>query len=84
MLEHFRPLAADPQRPLTYDEIPLVERQLVSTLGKANWEGSPCTLGGPHPSQDGLIVEHWDAAESIGPRKLGQLRQILSHPTPPT
>jgi predicted SnoaL-like aldol condensation-catalyzing enzyme len=68
-LEHFKPLAVDPQRSLNYDEIVLIVGQgnFVATLCKANWEGAPYAQADLFRIEDGLIVEHWDAAEAVGP-----------------
>ena len=68
-LEHFRTLAVDPNRPLNYDEIVLVVGQgnFVATLCRANWEGAPYAQADLFRIEDGLVVEHWDAAEPIGP-----------------
>lgn len=68
-LEHFRPLAVDPNKPLVYDEIVLLVGQgnFVATLCRARWEGAPYAQADLFRLEDGLIVEHWDAAEAIGP-----------------
>ena len=68
-LETFKALAVDPDRPLNDDEIVLLVGQgnFVATLCKANWEGAPYAQADLFRVQDGLIVEHWDAAEPIGP-----------------
>ena len=68
-LEHFEPLALDPNRPLNYDEIALLVGQgnFVATLCRANWEGAPYAQADLFRIEDGLIVEHWDAAEPIAP-----------------
>lgn len=69
-LEHFKSLALDPHRPLNYDEIVLLVGQgnFVATLCKANWDGAPYAQADLFRIEDGLIVEHWDAAEPIGPK----------------
>ena len=68
-LESFKALAVDPDRPLNYDEIVLLVGQgnFVATLCKANWQGAPYAQADLFRIDDGLIVEHWDAAEAIGP-----------------
>ena len=68
-LEHFKPLATDPNRPLNYDEIVLLVGQgnFVATLCRANWEGAPYAQADLFRIEGGLVVEHWDAAEPIGP-----------------
>lgn len=68
-LEHFKRFAVDPHRPLNYDEIVLVVGQgkIVAMLCKANWDGAPHAQADLSRIEDGLIVEHWDAAEAIGP-----------------
>lgn len=70
-LENFKPLALDPSRPLNYDEIVLLVGQgnFVATLCRANWEGAPYAQADLFRIEDGLVVEHWDAAEPIGPRE---------------
>ncbi len=68
-LEHFKTLATDPNRPLNYDEIVLLVGQgnFVATLCRANWEGAPYAQADLFRIEDGLVVEHWDTAEPIGP-----------------
>lgn len=70
-LEHFKPLAIDPNRPLNYDEIVLLVGQgnCVATLCRANWEGAPHAQADLFRIEHGLVVEHWDAAEPIGPKE---------------
>ena len=70
-LEHFRALALDPDRRLSYDEIVLLVGQgnFVATLCRANWEGAPYAQADLFRIEDGLVVEHWDAAEPIGPEE---------------
>jgi predicted SnoaL-like aldol condensation-catalyzing enzyme len=70
-LEHLKPLAIDPNRPLNYDEIVLLVGQgnFVATLCRANWDGAPYAQADLFRIEDGLIVEHWDAAEPIGPEE---------------
>jgi predicted SnoaL-like aldol condensation-catalyzing enzyme len=68
-LERFKPLAIDPSRSLNYDEIVLLVGQgnFVATLCRANWEGAPYAQADLFRIEDGVVVEHWDAAEPIGP-----------------
>ena len=70
-LEQFRRLAMDPNRSLNYDEIVLLVGQgnFVATLCRANWEGAPYAQADLFRIEDGLIVEHWDGAEPIGPEE---------------
>ena len=70
-LDQFRPLALDPNTPLVYDEIVLMVGQgnFVATLSRARWEGAPYAQADLFRLEDGLIVEHWDAAEPIGPEE---------------
>ncbi len=70
-LEHFKPLAVDPNRPLNYDEIVLLVGQgnFVATLCSANWNGAPYAQADLFRIDEGLVVEHWDAAEPIGPKE---------------
>jgi predicted SnoaL-like aldol condensation-catalyzing enzyme len=39
----------------------------VATLCRARWEDAPYAQADLFRIEDGLIVEHWDAAEPIGP-----------------
>lgn len=68
-LESFRELAIAENRPLVYDEIVLLVGQgnFVATLCRARWEDTPYAQADLFLIEDGLIVEHWDAAEPIGP-----------------
>lgn len=68
-LEHFKPLAMDPTWPLNYDQLVLLVGQgnFVATLCRANWEGAPYAQADLFRIEHGLVVEHWDAAEPIGP-----------------
>ena len=70
-LEAFRELAVDPERPLWYDEIVLLVAQgnFVATLCRARWDGAPYAQADLFRLEDGRIVEHWDAAEPIGPEE---------------
>lgn len=68
-LDHFRKLALDPDRSLVYDEIVLLVGQgnFVGTLCKAAWRGSRYAQADIFRIEEGLIVEHWDAAEPVPP-----------------
>ena len=68
-LEHFKMLAVAEDRPLVYDEIVLLAGQgnFVATLCRARSEDTPYAQADLFRIEDGLIVEHWDAAEPIGP-----------------
>ena len=56
-------------RPLEYEEIALLVGQgnFVATLCRARWKDTPYAQADLFRIEDGLIVEHWDAAEPIGP-----------------
>jgi predicted SnoaL-like aldol condensation-catalyzing enzyme len=68
-LDAFRPLALADDKPLVYDEIVLLvgEGNFVATLCKARWEGTPYAQADLFRVEDGLVVEHWAAAEAIAP-----------------
>jgi predicted SnoaL-like aldol condensation-catalyzing enzyme len=68
-LEHFKPLAVMEDKPLVYDEIVLLVGQgnFVATLCKARWEGAPYAQADLFRVEDGMVVEHWDAAEAVAP-----------------
>ena len=70
-LDHFRPLVLAADRSLVYDEIILLvgHGNFVATLCRARWEGAPYAQADLFRIEDGLIVEHWDAAEPIGPEE---------------
>jgi predicted SnoaL-like aldol condensation-catalyzing enzyme len=70
-LEAFKRLAIAEDRPLNYDEIVLMVGQgnFVAALCKANWEGNPYAQADLFRIESGLIVEHWDATEPIGPKE---------------
>jgi predicted SnoaL-like aldol condensation-catalyzing enzyme len=70
-LEPFRKLALDPERPLWYDEIVLLVAQgsFVASLSRARWDGAPYAQADLFRVEGGRIVEHWDAAEAIGPEE---------------
>ncbi len=70
-LEQFRPLVLAADRSLVYDKIVLLVGQgnFVATLCRARWEGAPYAQADLFRIEDGLIVEHWDAAEPIGPEE---------------
>ncbi len=67
--EEFRRLVLDPRRPLVYDEIVLLVGQgnFVATLCRASSDGSPYAQADLFRVEAGRVVEHWDAAEPIGP-----------------
>ena len=68
-LDSFRQLVTDPNKPLHYSEVVLLVGQgnFVATLCKATWEGSPNAQCDVFRLEDGLIVEHWDNVEAVGP-----------------
>ena len=68
-LESFKELAIAEDRPFVYEEIVLLVGQgnFVATLCRARWEDTPYAQADLFRIADGLIVEHWDAAEPIGP-----------------
>ena len=70
-LESFRSLAIADDRPLWYHEIVLLVGQgdFVATLCRASFAGAPYAQADLFRLEDGLIVEHWDAAEAIGPEE---------------
>ncbi len=69
--DQFRRLVLVADRSLVYDEIVLLVGQgnFVATLCRARWEGAPYAQADLFRIEDGLIVEHWDAAEPIGPEE---------------
>lgn len=70
-LESFKSLAVDPNRPLNYDEIVLLVGQgnFVATLSRATWQGAPYAQADLFRIDNRLVVEHWDAAEPVGPQE---------------
>ena len=68
-LEPFKALAISEPRPLVYDEIVLLVGQgnFVAPLCRARRDDTPCAQADLFRIEDGLIVEHWDGAEPIGP-----------------
>ena len=68
-LASFRELAIAENPPLMYSEIFLTVAQgnFVATLSRASWEGAPYAQADIFRLEEGLIVEHWDNAEPIGP-----------------
>ena len=68
-LEAFRELALTKDRPLVYEEIVLLVGQgnFVATLCRARWKDIPYAQADLFRLENGFIVEHWDAAEPIGP-----------------
>ena len=69
-IEAIRASAIDPDRRLSYAEIVLLVGQgnFVATLCRATRQGTPAAQADLFRVADGLVVEHWDAAETIGPR----------------
>jgi predicted SnoaL-like aldol condensation-catalyzing enzyme len=65
----FRELVAAEEQPLVYEEIVLLVGQgnFVATLCRARWSDTPYAQADLFRLENGLIVEHWDAAEPIGP-----------------
>lgn len=68
-LETFRQLVLTEDNPLVYSEIVLLVGQgnFVSTLCRVTFAGKPYAQCDIFRLEDGLIVEHWDNAEAIGP-----------------
>lgn len=68
-LEAFRELATAEDRPLVYEEIVLLVGQgnFVAALCRARWKDTPYAQADLFRLENGFIVEHWDAAEPIGP-----------------
>jgi len=67
--DHFAALARKPDRELDYDEIVLCvgSGNFVATLCRANRAGSPLCQVDIFRLDGGLIVEHWDNTEPVGP-----------------
>lgn len=67
----FLALASDPNRPLWYQEIFMLvgSGNFVAALSKATWEGEDYAQADLFRVEDGLVVEHWDAAEKIKPKE---------------
>lgn len=67
--EHFAALAQHPDRKLHYDEIVLCVGQgnFVATLSRATWADAPVCQADIFRLDGGLIVEHWDNSEPVGP-----------------
>ena len=65
----FRALVVAPNKPLVYSEIVLLVGQgnFVATLCKAAFDGDPYAQCDIFRLEGGMIVEHWDNAEAIGP-----------------
>ncbi|MEM9203882.1 MAG: nuclear transport factor 2 family protein [Actinomycetota bacterium] len=63
----FQALLESPDRPLWYDEIVLLvgEGNFVATLSRAHWEEVEYAQMDLFRIEDGLVVEHWDAAEPV-------------------
>ncbi|MFY0674768.1 MAG: ester cyclase [Bacteroidia bacterium] len=70
-LAHFKELALASDRPLYYQEVVLCVAQgnFVATLCKATWNGKPYAQTDLFRVENGLVVEHWDAAEAILPKE---------------
>jgi predicted SnoaL-like aldol condensation-catalyzing enzyme len=68
-LDPFRELVTAPGRALRYSQIVLLVGQgnFVATLCKATFDGVPYAQCDIFRLEEGLIVEHWDNAEAIGP-----------------
>ena len=68
-LELFKALAKTGDRPWVYEEMVLLVGQgnFVATLCRARSEDVPFAQADLFRIEDGFIVEHWDAAEPIGP-----------------
>ncbi|NNL70817.1 MAG: SnoaL-like domain-containing protein [Acidimicrobiia bacterium] len=68
-LEAFRELVQDPGRSLNYGGIELLVGQgnFVATLSRTNRAGVSYAQADLFRLEGGLIEEHWDAAEPIGP-----------------
>lgn len=68
-LEAFRSMVTAPDRALFYSEVVLLVGQgnFVATLCRATYDGAPYAQCDVFRLEDGLIVEHWDNAEPIGP-----------------
>jgi len=65
--ETFRRLLDAPDRPLFYDEVVLLVGQgnFVATLSRAHWDDIEYAQMDLFRIADGLVVEHWDAAEPV-------------------
>lgn len=70
-LAPFKALATDPNTLLKYSEVVLCVGQgnFVATLSKATFDGKPYAQADIFRLEGGLIVEHWDNAEPIGPEE---------------
>ncbi len=70
-LAPFAELVMAPDRPLAYQEIVLLIGQgnFVWTLCRASWKGVPYAQADIFRLENGKVVEHWDAAEVIGPEQ---------------
>ncbi len=70
-LDNFTTLATNPNTPLQYSEIVLLigEGNFVATLCRATFDGNPYAQCDIFRLEEGMIVEHWDNAEAIGPEE---------------
>ncbi len=70
-LAPFQALVTAADRKLFYKEIVLLvaEGNFVASLCKAEWDGAPYAQADLFRVENGLIVEHWDAAEPVGPEE---------------
>lgn len=68
-IESFKALALMENPPLIYTEIVhlIGKGNFVATLCRAEWEGAEYAQADLFRLENGLIVEHWDAAEPVPP-----------------
>lgn len=57
--------------PLVYEELFMIvaEGNFVATLNRANWDGAPLCQVDIFRIENGKIVEHWDAVETVLPKE---------------
>lgn len=62
---------AQADSPLVYNELFMIvgEGNFVATMSKADFDGAPHCQVDLFRLESGMIVEHWDAAEAIGPQE---------------